>query len=358
MNLLAVDIESGQTRTLLQGDIGTPSWAITRDGKSVLVGLNQKSFSEVLSVPLRGNAPPRQLFTTIGEIWYIDSGPGDSIFTNVVEHPVSLVRGTVGSSRAESIARLSGLVDSEIALLPDDRIVGSVLYSGRSHLVALQAGKNPANLIATTEETSPPMAIVGNSQIAFMLGPSPHQTIAIADLQTGHISQKIVTDKGEVLSLSASPDGRSLYFAAAGSIWSIPVTGGEPRFIRPGSALIVDPNGKDLLVTLFETSRPRIFRVPFNGDPEQEIVVKGPITPFYGFNSTASLSPDGLLIANSNDAWLNTPLVLDTKTGRVTSLPFESGMDYHYAIWLRNGQYAVLRDAISSTIWKYTPSSH
>ncbi len=358
MHLMAVDVETGAARTLLPDDIGTPSWAITRDGTTLLVGENQRSFSQVIAVPLRGKAAPRQLFTSTGEIWYIDSGPDNAMFVNVVQRPVDVVRGTVGSAKAESVATFSGLVDSEIAVLPDGRVVASVLYSGRSHLVALQSGKNPVNLVATTDETSGPMAMVGDRQIAFMLGPPPHQTIAIADIQTGYISRKIETDKGEVISLAASPDGKTLYFAAAGSVWSIPIAGGKPRFIRAGSALITDPMGKDILVAVFESPRPRVFRVPLDGGPEREVVSEGAIPPFYGFAATGSLSADGRLLANSNQTWFNLPVVVDTNTGRVTQLPVEPGYDYHYPVWLPNGQYMVLRAGISSTLWKYTASKN
>src|SRR5207245_1165695 len=101
-----------------------------------------------------------------------------------------------------------------VAVLPDGRAVVTIPATGKSRLMAVETGKDPVTLITTTEETSAPMALVGLRQIAFVIGPFPHQTIALADTSTGRITTRISVGKGDITSLASAPNGRMLYFAA------------------------------------------------------------------------------------------------------------------------------------------------
>ena len=86
-----------------------------------------------------------------------------------------------------------------------------------------------------------------------MIGPAPRGTIAFADVETGRITRRIAPGKGEIVSLAASPDGGTLYFAAGGSIWSIPSAGGQARKVRAGDRVVADPSGRALLVSVLES---------------------------------------------------------------------------------------------------------
>src|SRR5215471_11834972 len=131
------------------------------------------------------------------------------------------------------------------------------------------------------------------------------QTIAIAETATGRITRRISLGKGEILSLASSPDGRTLYYAAAGSIWSIPSSGGRSKMIRTGESATMDPSGRSLVVSVTENSKVRLFRVLLGSGLEHEIVPDGsaPLTdvPL----SPAALNMDGrlLLPLSSRDSW-------------------------------------------------------
>ena len=43
--------------------------------------------------------------------------------------------------------------------------------------------------------------------------------------------RRISPDKGVINSLASSPDGKTLYFAAGGTVWTIALSGGEARMI-------------------------------------------------------------------------------------------------------------------------------
>jgi hypothetical protein len=128
----------------------------------------------------------------------------------------------------------------------------TVLNSDRARLVAVAPGKNPAAIVATTEQTSTPATRAGPGEIALLIGPEARGTIALAEIDTGGIKSRIAPGKGEIVFLAASPDGRTLYFAAAGTIWSVPSGGGEARRVRAGNRVVADPSGRELLVGVFE----------------------------------------------------------------------------------------------------------
>src|SRR5262249_13810442 len=81
----------------------------------------------------------------------------------------------------------------------------------------------------TTEETAAPITVAGPHSIAFAIGPEPHQTVAIADTSNGRISGRIAPGKGEIVSLAATPDGKTIYFAAGHTALARPPTPGGAR---------------------------------------------------------------------------------------------------------------------------------
>jgi hypothetical protein len=81
-----------------------------------------------------------------------------------------------------------------------------------------------------------------------MIGSPPRQAIALAALSNGRITRRIPFDKGGVVSMAASPDGKTIYCAAAGAIWAVPVSGEAPRKIRTGNYVTVDAAAQNLVV--------------------------------------------------------------------------------------------------------------
>jgi hypothetical protein len=63
-----------------------------------------------------------------------------------------------------------------------------------------------------------------------MLGAPSEQSIGIASLRDGRLMERHKrTSTNAVTSLSASGDGKILFYSEARSIWSIPSAGGEPH---------------------------------------------------------------------------------------------------------------------------------
>jgi len=359
MRLLLVDLATGATRPLapdLLRGTGAPGYAVSRDGKSVLVAVQYGEFTRVISVPAHGRGPAQTLFTATHEIWGVDSAPDGSVYACVTDLPAELVNRPLDRDQTETLARFQEVSDPDLmTVLPDGRVVLTVLNSERARLVAVQRGKTPVPIVATTEETSTPVTVAGPREIAFLIGSVPRATIAFADTETGRITRRIAPGKGEIVSLAASPDGDTLYFASAGMIWSLPSAGGEARKIRSGNRVVADRSGRALLVSLLESPNTRLFYVPLDGTPETEVSVDGTHALRYSHISAGSWNADSRLLTSLHESWFAAPAVLDTRNGRVQPLPTDNTSDYASMVWQPDGRMIALRIGERSALWRFGP---
>jgi len=359
MRLLVVDLATRATRPLAPGlprGTSAPGYAVSRDGKSVLIAQEWGEFTRVISAPAHGQGPVRTLFTATHEMWGLDSAPDGSVYACVTDLPAELVSRPVDRDQTETLARFPEVSDPDLmTVLPDGRVILTVLNSERARLVAVERGRNPVPMVATTEETSTPVTVAGPREIAFLVGPVPRATIAFANIETGRITHRISPGKGEIVSLAASPDGNTLYFASGGMIWSIPAAGGEALKIRPGNRVVADRFGRALLVSLLESPNMRLFRVPLNGAPETQVPVDRAPAIGYSHLSAGSWNVDGRLLASLHDSWFAAPAVLDTRNGRVQPLPADKTGDYASMVWLPDGRMIALHIGNRSTLWRFVP---
>jgi DNA-binding beta-propeller fold protein YncE len=361
--LLEVDLATGAARPLIPGSAG--AWDFSHDGQSVIVASSADSLTHIVSVPIDGRTPPQTLFSVSNSVWYLGSARDGSVYASLTDRPTELVRRTLAGGQSEPLASFPYQpVPDTMAVLPDGRAVVTSSNGGRSRLVAVDKGKDPVPLISSTEENSAPMAVAGPREIAFVIGPAPHQTIAIADTATGRVTRRIPLNKGDIGSLAASPDGNTLYAAAfgaaGGAVWAVPSSGGEPRMIRAGDSVTADPSGRQLVIAVNESSKLRLFRVPVvsggAGGSEQEIVTDAS-TPLMGALSPNALSADGRLLEplSPRDSWFNAPALLDTATGGVTRIAADDVSDYHSMAWLPDGRIMALHIGLRSTLWRFQP---
>jgi len=73
--------------------------------------------------------------------------------------------------------------------------------------------------------------------------------------------------------MAGSPDGTTIFYVDSGTVWAVPAGDGEPRKIRGGNSVAVDPRGQDLLISLNETAGVRLIRMSIAGGSEQAVPV-------------------------------------------------------------------------------------
>ena len=362
--LYAINLASNAMRRLSLPAAETAAlraWTVLRDGKSLLAALPAGSITQVLAIPINGQSAGRALFTVTSPVWYVEAGRDQSLFVNPMERSRELVRFSPVSGLTERIASfpMVGGAD-EVLLLPDGRAVAHTSASGHDRLMAAEKGKDPIPLVNTQEETSGPMTLAGPREIAFVIGPAPHDTIAMADTTSGRVTRRIAPGKGVIRGLTASASGEMIYFCAAGSVWAIPSSGGEARAVSIGEYAVMDRFAHSLIVVRGESSHIRIFHVPLDGAPEMEIPLDRSI-PLYGthggFFSSGSLDSKGrLLVALSPlDSWFNPLGILDTNSGHVVRVPADNLSDHQSGVWTLDGRILFTQVPARASIWKFQP---
>jgi predicted Ser/Thr protein kinase len=364
-HLYAIELASGSVRQLATGlpnDSAMQALAVTRDGKGLLLSLVAGNMGKVARLPLDSSGPAHTLLTVSGHPEYIDGGPDESVYVD--EHTTAMnslrIQPANGRAQREATIPVAELpAPFHAAVLSDGREVFAKYAGGRSRLMVFDGTKEAAPLVNTTEETAGPVAPVGESEVAFLVGPEPRRTIALATVRNGRITRRIGFDHGTINSLAATPDGKLLLCSAGGAVWQIPLAGGEPKRLRAGNAIALDAAGQNLFVQVIESPRTRLVRVPLQGGAEQEVPVQEPFHLSTNMIGPNAVGRNGQLLAPmlSPDAWSSPPYLVDLATGKVKRLPVEGFdfADYRFLGWGRDGEIVAAAFELRSAIWKFAP---
>jgi dipeptidyl aminopeptidase/acylaminoacyl peptidase len=355
--LLLVDLVSRGVRVLDNGALPPFSLALSRNGKSILTASTSGDLSKLETFAVGGAQRKRTILTATHPM-HLDIGPDGAVYADEVDRPSALVRFSASGGAIQKINDYGG----DGVLLPDGRVVVTGRVQGRNHLMGLETGKNPVLFVNTGYETFTPATALGRSEIAFLTAapsPKPHREVAIADISNGTISRRFAFDKGRITSLAATPDGKTLFIAAGGNIWSVPLSGGEPRVIRAGDSMGVDPSGKFLLVQVIEAPKVRLIKVPLDGAAEQEIRVIGPYRLSFLPITSQTIGKDGRLVVSltSPDSRFVSPGIIDLATGQATRIPVEHYCDYLSTAWAPDGSILSTTLGLRSSLWRFQEAS-
>jgi hypothetical protein len=360
--LFVLDLTSNALRRLTPAGYpvdGIRSFAVSHDGQSILATRAADAMVRLTSISIGAKLQERTLFTATSQIRQFDGGPDGSVYATISDRPADLIQISADSSASEKIASFPQVsyVHSMLAL-PDGRFVVPVGTTGRTRLMVAEKGKEPAPLINTAEETTAPTTMVGKAEIAFAIGAEPHQTIAVAEIASGRILRKIAPGKGVIDSITSSPDGHTLFFAAGGAIWSVGASGGEAFKIAAGDSAIMAPSGTSLVVERIELDRIRLFHVRLDGGPEREIPTERSLPLMPRPLSPSAIDANGRLLVAllPRDSWFDPVAVLDTSTGRMTRVKADDLSDHQSSAWAPDGHIVTLQVALRAALWKFTPA--
>jgi eukaryotic-like serine/threonine-protein kinase len=365
-HLYALDIASGKSRRLApQLPIVLPSdgfpVAVTSNNRSVLIDLPSGDLHQIVAIPRAGSGPAQVLLTLTSSPWVMDAAPDGSVYVDQVDRPLQVLRFPVSGGTPELLATsvVRSAYFSSPVEFPDGRLLLPTFVSGRSQLLIGKPGGNFFPLVDIPEETNLPAALLPDNQVAFVVGTGPNQTIGIASVSEGRIIHRLNGPKGSSPAmLAASPDGKTLYYTAQGSLWAVPAADGTPRKISSGDGVAVDPNGKDLIVNLVESSGVRLERIPLSGGPAQDVQVQGGIPldplPLGG----RSIRADGKLLVGTTpvNSWFFTPATLDLASGKLTIVPVNFTGDTFMYSWTDDGRILAFAEPMQSHLWRFRPS--
>jgi hypothetical protein len=361
LHLYILDLDSGKLRAL-DADFGdilasgeVPAGAVTPDGKSVIFASTRGPLTRVMSIPVDGHAPAHLLFNLTGYLESVSIGPDGALYIDEADRPMQIVRFAPEGGPVERIATIPKPQGDYFAALPDGRAVWAEFAAGTSRLMVGAAGKDPVSVLNTNEEVTGPLTAAGSDGVAFMIGQEPHRAIGVADLSNGRIVQRIPFDKGTIEQMASSPDGKTLYCAAAGNIWAVSVSG-EIRQLVAGGFVTVEPGGQSLVVELRGSPYTRLIRVPLNGGAQQDIPLPGPLRLGYVIDNLGIRN--GLLVAPaSGPTWYWPPAIFDLGTGKSKRIPIELVIDFHHMAWTPDGKVIGGAQYWRSNMWKFTQQS-
>ena len=348
-HLYMMDLDTGTSRQLpSELENGLFAIEVSRTG-TILLSRRRGQLYEVVA-PMGSATPARVLFTTTIPVTVMSGAADGSIYADQQQRSGEVIRFSPEGGAVEIVARVPEVMLGALAVLPDGRAVIGQVIAGRTHLVAVEKGKNPVDLLTTTEEINPPFAAT-TAEVAFALGGPQWDTIGLASLTTGRITRRIRAGKGLLTSVAFSPIGELIYFGAGGYIWSVDL-GGRIERVAVGDSVAA---GRDFLAVRSRVSgMQHLYRVLLNGGPSIEVQHDEPL---HNLNiSPNSIAPDGRILSSVAPIdSLFFPPAMTGKSGRLERISIDYQGDIHSMAWTPDGKVIALTQVVRSQVWKFTP---
>ena len=279
--------------------------AINPVDQSVLLDAKNGDLHQIISIPSDGRTPARDLLALTGQTYFMDAAADGSLYVDQVARTVQALRFKESAQLPE---QMNTVPEGSLPILelPDGRILLTGFFNGRSRLLVTRSNGELVPFVDTDEETRGPVTFAGPGQVAFVLGRPPQQSIAVTSIKDSRLIRRIsITAADSIQSLTASSDGNTLFYANAGSIWSIPSTGGDPRNLGPGDSVAFDSAHQSLIVEYPEKDGGQLERMPVTGGPAQTIPTMNGELRMTGLLGPNAVRADGRIVVTvtSRDSW-------------------------------------------------------
>jgi eukaryotic-like serine/threonine-protein kinase len=337
--------------------IGAPM-SFTADGRGVLVDVPAGNLHVLTKVATSGAGNPQVVLTLTKLPGWVDVGPDGAIYLDQVDRPEEILRFTESGGAPEVIATSESFLDyhPQAIQFADGRFLMPTFRSGRARLMVGKPGGNFSPLLDNDEQTAMPAALLPNDELAFVEGIGPKQEIVIVAAREGRIIRHLKGPKhAEPFQLAGSADGKTLYYVADGTVWAIPVEDGEPRKICQGDAIAVDPNGKDLIVSLNEMGGVRLNRVSLSGGTPSAIRIQENVFLNVLAVGGGGVRSDGKIVVGvmSRDSWFYENAILDPVSGQVKKIPLNYRGDVLFSGWAKDGQIISFGYPMRARLWRF-----
>ena len=331
------------------------------DRKTALLSVPSGELHRIVAIPLDGGPSVRTLLTVTAPPLFLDAGPDGSIYMDQVDSRLEAVRTTVNGAPVQPLVKstIPPQYCSGVLYLPDGRVLFPTQFSGRARLLVTSERKEPKPFADTTEESSPPIAQAGSDQIAFLLGRSPNQVIGLASAADGRITRRVDLPGGTQIScLASSADGKTIYYIANRTLWTLPATGGQPRKLARADAVALNPRTGEIVVQRNETGGTHFFRFDAVNGREQRIEIRtAEAPPSSGPLSSAAIAPDSRIVLPiaPPDSWDWEIGLLDPVSLSLKRVPMEYRGGLNSPGWTSDGRIVFAGAPIQSSIWRFRP---
>jgi eukaryotic-like serine/threonine-protein kinase len=332
--------------------------AVTAD--AVLMERRREDTIDIIAAPRSGSGPVKTLlslpFTTAPIS--LDAAADGSLY---MDHS--------GFARSILIASPSGTVLEEIPVpevvehsraravvgLPERAFAFAVGPGDRSRLYVARHGAEPQPLLNSPEAADLPGAYLTGDNLAFIVGMSDRPRMAIASLHDGRIVQRFPQDARRVTAISATADGRTIYYADNGVIWAQAVAGGEPRRVGEGFDVAVDPAGQVVYAVRAGAAGNQLFRMPAAGGEATRVPLPTgfDLSPLPLWSSAVDRQGRVLLQTNVPDVFFFQAALLNPARNTMTRIPVPARVVVVSAGWTLDGNIWAVISRWSANLWRY-----
>ena len=340
--LYAMDLASKRVRQLGDTRLFPEFWcpfAVSPDGTSVFVLYSEEDTRQLVEIPRRGSAKPRVVLSLprLALPQNLDVARDGSIY---MDHHL-LTSAALRMSPSGGVPQEEPLAQNSPAwFTPNGDVFSAVRAGGKSRLVMLRPGAAPRQVVESAEASRPPAIAVEGGNLALILGSGDDQHIAIASLRDGHIVRRFPSRAADVFSMTATPDGKTLYYASGGFVWKQSVAGGEPQRITEGVELALDPAGRTLYLKRTGAGSMDLYRMPAEGGNTERLPLPGDYRLTPASLSAASVDARGriLLTVLPASAFNYKSAILDPATRSLSVIPLAFIGDVMAPGWTRDGR--------------------
>jgi Tol biopolymer transport system component/predicted Ser/Thr protein kinase len=360
--IYALDLDSKKVRAL-GATVG--DWrsyrrplSATPDGKSLITLTRDGDLDRVVKLPRDGSRRREVLMSfPAGTIGSLSAGSDGSLYTgeDIINRGILLQFSKDGGNPDEHA--VGQLAQYMIGPMPDGKLFFPSLSGGTPHLVAGLPGAEALPFLQTSEESNPPFAVSADGSVAFLLGSPPRQDIAIARERDGRVLHRLSIHAAGVHSVALSPDGQTLYYAASGTVWSVPVSESTaPRRLAEGDDVAADPRGRFLYVMQRAKDPAVLARVPAEGGAAEPIPIPEGLYPTPILMPAGAVDAQGRLLfaANPPDYAFNRTALYDAVRKSVTLIALRFEGEVSSAVWTPDGRIAAFGfPEAGRTLWRY-----
>ena len=353
-----LDVATGRATAFAPQLPLVPPLAIGADGNSVLAFVSFGDLQQAISVS-RDGQQGRVLFPVTGKPWGMDASVDGSLFISTMDNPAELLRFSPMGGVPDQLVTIAGNLLTSPVPLPDGGLLIPNQVLGRRRLLISAPDGQLRPFLDLAEQATPPATLVGESHVAFLSGSvGQPPLITIATTPEGRIVRRLEETRGIApQSLAASPDGKTLYYVNAGSLFAIGTDGGKPRNLRPANSVAVDATGPvpSLVVQVNELDAVRLYRVPLDGGSQLPILFASTLRLAPIPLSSTAVGPDGRIAVTvtSPDTWFRGVALLDPATAILERLPVTFDGDVQYPAWGRDGTMLAVGASIRSSLWRF-----
>jgi serine/threonine protein kinase len=333
-------------------------FALAADARSAFIGIRVDDIHRIVRYPLDGSADAHTILTLTLPANYLDVGADGSLYLDQWDRPDEILRLSSPHGPVEHLGVVPFIPGVQALPLPDGKILVNSRAGGRDRLMLMAPGKEPVPFIAETrDETAAPLTFVGDGLVAFLIGSKDRRTIALASLADRRIARRLTGASGAAIdSMVASPDGKTIYYAASGSIWSISVDDGTPQRLRTGQSITLDPYRNEFIVRMLDQYRPSLVQAPVNGGADRTIPLQGDMRPAPIFMQSNAVARDGRILAQVGTpaSWFWQLGVIDPDSGRADLVDVGYPADVGGG-WTPDGKLVLSAIGLRAKMWRFRP---